>query len=54
MTLKAFHEIALAFLPVESKTNILYANINFTGNSFLGFGRYCSKIVPETAVSHPF
>ena len=34
--LKIFNEIALAFLSVESKTNILHVNINFTGNLFLG------------------
>ena len=52
--LKTFNEIVLAFLPVERKTNILYVNINFTGNLFFGFGRYCGKLVPETTVSHPF
>ena len=29
-------------------------NINFTGNLFFGFGRYCGKIFPEPAVSHSF
>ena len=52
--LKTFNEIVLAFLPVERKTNILYVNINFTGNLFFGFGRHCGKLVPETTVSHPF
>ena len=52
--LKTFNEIVLAFLPVERKTNILYVNINFTGNLFFGFGRYCGKLVPEPTVSHPF
>ena len=42
--LKTFHEVVLAFLSVESKTNILYVNINFTGNLLLGFGRYCGKV----------
>ena len=41
IVLKTFNEIVLAFLPVERKTNILYVNINFTGNLFFGFGRYC-------------
>ena len=44
----------IAFLPVESKTNILSVNINFTENSFFGFHRYCGEVVPEPAVSHPF
>ena len=48
------NEIVLAFLPFESKTNILHVNINFTGNLFFGFGRYRGKAVPEPAVSHPF
>ena len=46
--------MVLAFLSVESKTNILYVNINFTGNLLLGFGRYCSKVLPEPAVFHLF
>ena len=52
--LKTFNEIALVFLSVESKTNILYVNINFNGNLFLGFGRYCGKVLPEPAVFHLF
>ena len=52
--LKTFHEIVLAFLSVESKTNILYENINFTGNLLLGFGKYCGKVLPEPAVFHLF
>ena len=52
--LETFNEIVLAFLPGESKTNILYVDINFTGNLFFGFGRYCGNVVPEPAVSHPF
>ena len=45
----------LPFLQVESKTNILYVNINFTGFFFFfGFGRYCGKVVPEPADSYPF
>ena len=52
--LKIFNEIVLPFLPVESKTNILYVNINLTGNLFFGFGRYGGKVVPEPADSHPF
>ena len=51
---ETFHEIVLALLPVESKTNLLYVNINFTGTLFFGFDRYCGKVVPEPAVSHPF
>ena len=45
--LKTFNEIVLVFLPVESKANILYVNINFNGNLFFGFGIYCGKVVPE-------
>ena len=52
--IKTFNEIVLVFLPVESKTNTLYVNINFTGNLFFGFGRYCGKVAPEPAVSHRF
>ena len=52
--LKTFNEIVLAFLSVESRTNTLYININFTGNLLLGFGRYCSKVLPEAAVIHLF
>ena len=44
--LKTFSEIALAFLSVDCKTNILYVNINSTVNLFLRFGRYCSKALP--------
>ena len=42
------------FLPVESKTNILYININFTGNLCFGFGRYCDKVVQEPTDSQLF
>ena len=52
--MKTFEEIVLAFLPVESKTNIFYVDINFPGNLFIGFGRYCGKVVPEPTVYHPF
>ena len=52
--LKNFIEIVLPFLLVESKTNILDVNINFTGNSFFGFDRYSGKVVPKPADSHPF
>ena len=52
--MKTFEEIVLAFLPVESKTNIFYVDINFPGNLFVGFGRYCGKVVPEPTVYHPF
>ena len=51
---KIFHEIVLAFLSVESKTNILYVNMNFTGNLLLAFGRYCSKVLPEPSAFHLF
>ena len=30
-----FDEIVSVFLPLESKTSILYVNISFTGNLFL-------------------
>ena len=52
--MKSFNETVLAFLSFESKTNILYVNINFTGNLFLGFGRYWGKVLPEPAVFHFF
>ena len=52
--MKSCNEIALAFLSFESKTNILYVNINFTGNLFLGFGRYWGKVLLEPAVFHLF
>ena len=26
--------------------------MNFTGNLFLGFSRYCDKLYPESAVLH--
>ena len=52
--LKTFNEIVLVFLSVESKTNILYVNTNFTGNLLLGFGRYCGKVLPEPAAFHIF
>ena len=34
ITLKTCYEIALAFLSVESKTNMLYVNKNFIGQLF--------------------
>ena len=52
--LKAFNEVVLNFSPVEAETNILYVNINFTGNLFFGFGRYCGKVVQKPADSHSF
>ena len=52
--LKTFNKVVLAFLPVESKTNMLYVNIHFTRNLFFGFGIYCSKAVREPVASHPF
>ena len=51
---KTCNEIVSPFLPVESKTDILYVNVNFTANLFLGFGRYCGKVVLSPADSHPF
>ena len=50
--LKTFNETVLAFLSVESKTNIFYVSISFTGNLLLEFGRYCGKAVPEPTVFH--
>ena len=50
--LKTFNEIVLAFLSVESKTNILYVNIKFTGKLLLGFGRCCGKVFQEATVFH--
>ena len=41
-------------MSVESKTNIVYVNINLTGNLVLGFGKYCGKVFPEPAVFHLF
>ena len=35
--LKTFNEIVLDFLSLEIKTNMLYVNIDFTGNLLLGF-----------------
>ena len=51
---KPFNEIVLAVLSFESKTNILYVNINFIGNLLLGFGRYWGKVLAEPAVFHLF
>ena len=33
---------------------ILYVNLNFTGNLLLGFGRYGGKVLPEPPVFHLF
>ena len=52
--MKTFNEIVIAFLPVESKTSILYLNINFAGNLLLGFGRYRGKVLPKPAVFYLF
>ena len=41
-------------MPLESKTNIVYVKINFTGKLHFGFSRYRGKVVPVPAVSHPF
>ena len=49
-----FKEITLAYFLVESKKNILYVNINFTGNLYFVFSRYCGNVVPERALSHSF
>ena len=46
--------MVLAFLSVDSKANILYVNIHFTGNLFFEFGRYCGKVLPEPAALHLF
>ena len=46
--------MVLAFLPVKIKTNILYVNINFTGNVFFVCGRCCGKVGPGSDVSHRF
>ena len=46
--LKTFNEIGLTFLSVESKANILYVNMNFSGNLLFGFSRYCGKVVQES------
>ena len=52
--LQTLNEIVSTSLSIESKTDILYVNMNFTGNLFLGFGRYCDKLYPESAVFHLF
>ena len=39
-------------MSIERKPNILYVSIHFTGDSFLGFGRYCDKVFPELAALH--
>ena len=41
-------------IEVEGKTNILYINIDFTGNLLLGFGRCCGKVLPEITVFYFF
>ena len=51
--MKALNVIVLAFLPVESKINILPVNIYLNGNLFFGFCRCCGKVFPKPAVSHP-
>ena len=35
-------------------TNILWVNMNFTGNLFFEFARSCGKVFPEPTDSHPF
>ena len=52
--MKTFNEIVLTFLPVESKRNILYVNINFIVYLFFRFGWCWGKVVPEPAISYPF
>ena len=42
------------FFANWKETNMLYVIINFTGNSFLGIGRYCGKVVPEPSDCHLF
>ena len=44
--------LKIAFLSVESKTNMLFVNISFAGTLLLGFGRYCGKVLPEPAAFH--
>ena len=44
----------MPFLPVETKANMLYVNINFPGNLFYGFVRYCGKVVSTPTDSLPF
>ena len=41
-------------MSAESKTNIVYVNINLTGNLLLGFRKYCGKALPEAADFHLF
>ena len=52
--LKTFDEIVLAFLLVESKTNVLYVNINYTRNYFLYSVDTVGKVFWESAVFHLF
>ena len=37
---QTLNEIVSTFLSIESKTSILYVNMDFTGNLFLRFGRF--------------
>ena len=54
VSLKTFNDTMLAFLSVESKTNILYANKNFAGNIVFGFGRKCGKVFANYSLFHVF
>ena len=40
-----FDEIVSVFLPLESKTSILYINISFTGNLFLDSVEVAANLV---------
>ena len=40
-----FDEIVSVFLPLESKTSILYVNISFTGNLFLDSVEVAANLV---------
>ena len=52
--LQTLNKIISTLLSMESKTTILYVNMNFTGNLFLGFSRYCDKLYLESTVFHLF
>ena len=34
--------------------NVLFVNTHFTGNFYGGFGRFCGKVFPETAIFYLF
>ena len=54
--LKTFNEIVKAFELVESKTNMLHVNINFTGNLFFGLvdivAKYSQNLLFLTLFEH--